>query len=267
MPGLEMVDSAHSCYRRSVHIDDQQGWVEVSHLPEQAQLLVKVSPNLAAHLLPVLARLREQFDLEANPTIIASHLQNDALLARQIAITPGLRVPGAFHPFELAIRAILGQQVSVAGATTISGRLVKAFGKPVQTPWPEISHEFPSAAVLANASVDQIAALGMPGKRASTVIAFARFAADGGLDFSANQNLETVVAQMKSLPGIGEWTAQYIAMRALRYPNAFPAGDLGLQKAAAIKPETRCSEKELLQRSQAWAPWRAYAALLLWQSL
>jgi AraC family transcriptional regulator of adaptative response / DNA-3-methyladenine glycosylase II len=217
--------------------------------------------------MPLLAKVRQQFDLEANPTIIAEHLQDDTLLAQQMERTPGLRVPGSFDQFELAIRAILGQQVSVAGATTVAGRLVQTFGEKIETPWVQVCYLFPSAEKLAQASLDQIAALGMPGSRAKTILSFAQFAAAGGLDMPVGSSLPHVIATMKALPGIGEWTAQYIAMRALRFPNAFPAGDLGLQKAAAVLPELRCTEKQLLQRSQSWAPWRSYAALLLWESL
>ena len=171
-----------------------------------------------------------------------------------------------FQLFELAIRAILGQQVSVAGATTVSGRLVHKFGSPCITPWPEITHHFPSPITLANASLSDIAQLGMPGARANTISHFAQFAADGGLEQLIGKPLDEVVKQLKTQPGIGEWTAQYIAMRGYRFPNAFPAGDLGLQKAVT-ESDVRCTEKQLLAQSLAWAPWRSYAALLLWQSL
>jgi AraC family transcriptional regulator, regulatory protein of adaptative response / DNA-3-methyladenine glycosylase II len=181
--------------------------------------------------------------------------------------TPGLRVPGAFAIFELAIRAVLGQQVSVAGATTVSGRLVRAFGERIDTPFASVTHHFPPPALLAQLPVEEIASIGVPKSRAATIQNLARFALAGGLQQKMGASADTVVADLKTVVGIGEWTAQYIALRALRFPDAFPAGDLGLQKAAAIAPETRVTEKQLLQRAQAWSPWRSYAALLLWQSL
>ncbi|WMW80695.1 AlkA N-terminal domain-containing protein [Undibacterium cyanobacteriorum] len=270
MNGIESIDLQAESYARTVQIGKHQGWIRVQHLPDSQQLGLTVSHGLQPVLMPLIERVRNQFDLEANPTMVANHLQQEPILAAQIARTPGLRVPGTFDVFELAIRAILGQQVSVAGATTVASRLVAQFGQPVvcDTLLPVgLSAHFPSPAVLAEATVDQIAVLGMPGKRAATIIAFAQFAARGGLEFDPHCTLEDVVAELKTLPGIGEWTAQYVAMRGLRFPNAFPAGDLGLQKAMVPGAEQRCTEKELWQRSQAWSPWRSYAALLLWQSL
>lgn len=267
MPGLEHIDLEQQSYQRAVCVAGQIGWIRVKHLPDSRQLSLEVASNMSNILMPLLAKVRSQFDLEANPTVIAAHLEADPLLQAQMARTPGLRVPGAFDAFELGIRAILGQQVSVAGATTVSGRLVRAFGEAVETPWPEVSMRFPLPQTLAAASIEEIAKIGIPKTRAATIQGFASFAAAGGLDMPPGASLEECVARLKQLPGIGEWTAQYIAMRALRIPNAFPAGDLGLQKAAAMAPETRCGEKQLLARSQAWSPWRSYAALLLWESL
>lgn len=265
MPGLEAVDG--STYRRSVRIADKQGWISISDRADKQQLALQVAPSLASVLMPLLAQVRDQFDVEANPQVIASHLQSDPLLAAQITRVPGLRVPGAFEPFELAIRAVLGQQVSVAGATTIAGRLVKRFGAAIETPFADVTHHFPTPQQLTQTSLEEIAALGMPKSRAATVQNLATFALAGGLQKTATLNLDQLVRNLKTVPGIGEWTAQYIAMRALRYSDAFPAGDLGLQKAAALAPDTRISEKQLLQRAQQWSPWRSYAALLLWQSL
>ncbi len=267
MVGIEAVDFMSSSYLRTVKLGDSIGWIRVSHLPQSQQLSLTISAGLHKVLMPLIDRVRNQFDLEANPAMITAHLMKDEALAKQLQRTPGLRVPGAFDGFELAIRAILGQQVSVAGASTVASRLVKQFGEPIDTTYANLTHHFPSPEILAAASIDQIAALGMPGKRAATIKSFAQFTVAGGLSFSTQVPLEELVRQLKTLPGIGEWTAQYIAMRALRYPNAFPAGDLGLQKAVTPEGEPRCSEKALLQRSHAWAPWRSYAALLLWQSL
>lgn len=265
MPGLEaVIDQA---YVRSVQLAGETGWIKVTHLPERGQLALQVAPSLAGVLMPLLARVRTQFDMEANPGVIQAHLESDCLLAQQMARTPGLRVPGAFDIFELAIRAVLGQQVSVVGATTVSGRLVRAFGAPMTTPFAEVTHHFPSVALLAQLPVEEIAKIGVPKSRAATIQNLARFALAGGLQQKIGASADAVVAEFKTVVGIGEWTAQYIALRALRFPDAFPAGDLGLQKAAAIAPETRITEKQLLQRASVWSPWRSYAALLLWQSL
>ena len=266
MPGLEAVVDKNA-YVRSVQMDGKTGWIKVMHLSERGQLALQVAPSLSTVLMPLLAKVRSQFDLEANPTVIQSHLHTEPLLAQQMIRTPGLRVPGAFDIFELAIRAVLGQQVSVAGATTVSGRLVRAFGERIDTPFTGVTHHFPPPALLAQLPVEEIASIGVPKSRAATIQNLARFALAGGLQQKMGASADTVVADLKTVVGIGEWTAQYIALRALRFPDAFPAGDLGLQKAAAIAPETRVTEKQLLQRAQAWSPWRSYAALLLWQSL
>ena len=256
-----------SAYVRSVQLDGKYGWIRVTHLPERCQLALQVAPSLSSVLMPLLARVRTQFDLEANPSVIQSHLASDPLLAAQMARTPGLRVPGAFDSFELAIRAVLGQQVSVAGATTVAGRLVQRFGTGINTPYVGVTHHFPSPALLAQIPIEDIAQIGLPKSRAATVQNLARFALAGGLQNQLGVSKDAMVTQLKTVTGIGEWTAQYIALRALRYPDAFPAGDLGLQKSVALAPDIRMTEKALQQRSQAWSPWRAYAALLLWQSL
>lgn len=271
MRGLEWVDLQQGQYCRSVRISngktEQTGWLSLRHDEDKQQLILALAPALVRHLAPILARVRALLDLEANPLVIAQHLASASLLASPLEKTPGLRVPGAFDPFELAIRAILGQQVSVAGASTIASRLVQTYGQTVSTPWPEVSHHFPLASDLAALSVDEVARLGMPKARAKTLIAIAAWAAQGGLQKQTGASLETVLKELKALPGIGEWTAQYIAMRGLRMSDAFPAGDLGLQKAISRQTGEACSEKQLLALSQAWSPWRSYAALLLWQTL
>lgn len=272
MPGLEAVirEGGQAAYVRSVQLEGYSGWLKVAHVPHKQQLALQVAPQLTPVLLPLMARVRQQFDLEANPAVIQQQLAADPMLAPQIARTPGLRVPGAFDIFELAIRAVLGQQVSVAGASTVAGRLVQRFGAPLATPFGAVTHHFPTPQVLAHSPLDQLAAIGIPGARAATLQNLAQFALAGGLQRQAAADAASMVAQLKTVKGIGEWTAQYIAMRALRYPDAFPAGDLGLQKAVAqlaTPPAVRFSEKQLLQRAEGWAPWRAYAALLLWQSL
>ncbi|MDE2429215.1 MAG: DNA-3-methyladenine glycosylase 2 family protein [Burkholderiales bacterium] len=272
MPGLEAViqENGQAAYVRSVRLEGLQGWLKVTHLPEKNQLALEVAPSLTPVLMPLMAKVRQQFDLEANPAVIQAALEQDGLLAVPIRDYPGLRVPGAFDSFELAMRAVLGQQVSVAGATTVAGRLVQRFGDACATPYGGVSHHFPTPQQILALPLDDLAGIGIPGSRAATLHNLAGFALQGGLQRQASASVETTVAALKSVKGIGEWTAQYIAMRALRYPNAFPAGDLGLQKAAArlsAPASERLNEKHLLQLAQAWSPWRAYAALWLWQSL
>ena len=252
-------------YLRSVRLGAVSGWLRVSHLEARAQLELKASPSLSPVLMPLLARLRAQFDLDANPGVIEAQLRRDPLLAARLETLPGLRVPGAFDAFELALRAVLGQQVSVAGATTLCGRLVQRFGEPFATPFEDVSRHFPQAAMLAATETEAIAAIGIPQARARTVRLLAQFAADGGLQMRPGATLEEAVAKLKTVPGIGDWTAHYIALRALRFPDAFPAGDLGLQKAAA-QDGGRLTEKQLAARASAWSPWRGYAALAFWMT-
>jgi AraC family transcriptional regulator, regulatory protein of adaptative response / DNA-3-methyladenine glycosylase II len=274
IPGVEAVEErngVHS-YVRSVRMGASLGWMRITQVEGRHQLLAQLSPTLAPALMPLVARLRNQFDLDANPEVIEQHLRQDVLLRAQLKRTPGMRVPGAFDPFELAIRAVLGQQVSVAGATTLAWRLVERFGQSCAVslmPSSKVTHHFPQPQTLATADVDEIARIGLPGTRAQTIRALARFAADGGLQMKPGCTLGEAVARLKSVAGIGDWTAQYIAMRALRFPDAFPAGDLGLQKAAARATDNgeRLTEKQLLALAHGWSPWRGYAALLLWHSL
>lgn len=267
IPGIESVHQTRGqdVYVRSVRIGAAEGWLRVTHLPQRCQLAVEASAALAPVLMPLLTRVRAQFDLDANPAVIEAHLRRDAALACRIDALPGLRVPGAFDAFELAVRAVLGQQVSVAGATTLSGRLVARYGDPASTPFPSVTHHFPHATALAAAGAENIAAIGLPQARAQTIANLARFAAQGGLQMRPGIALEEAIARLKSVRGVGDWTAHYIALRALRFPDAFPAGDLGLQKAAA-EEGARLTEKQLAARAGAWSPWRGYAALVLWMA-
>jgi AraC family transcriptional regulator, regulatory protein of adaptative response / DNA-3-methyladenine glycosylase II len=178
------------------------------------------------------------------------------LLASRIEAIPGLRVPGCWDGFELAVRAILGQQVSVKAASTLAGRLVRVFGTPIAAS-PPLTHLFPRPELLAEADVARI---GLPRKRAQTVRALAREVSEGRIVFGQVHNVRDFQARLQELPGIGDWTAQYIAMRALGEPDAFPASDLGLLRYASLD-----HEHELLRRAEAWRPWRAYAAMYLWQ--
>ncbi|HEX3451178.1 MAG TPA: AlkA N-terminal domain-containing protein, partial [Isosphaeraceae bacterium] len=209
----------------------------------------------------VLARVKSLFDLNARPDVIASHLADDARLGCVAATYPGLRVPGAFDGFELAVRAILGQRVSVTAATSLAGRLVGRLGEPIETPVPALHRLFPSPARLASVEELELRSLGISGARAVTISAIARAVLGRQIDLEPSPDPEAVIAKLQELPGIGDWTAQYIAMRALRWPDAFPAGDLGLLKAMGEK-----SVQRLRDAGEAWRPWRAYAAMYLWES-
>ncbi|MBX7113239.1 MAG: helix-turn-helix domain-containing protein [Myxococcaceae bacterium] len=264
IPGVEQV--THGEYRRGVSLQGKHGWLCVRPDMTRNALRAKVSLSLAPVLTTVVARLRALFDLDANPTVIAEHLRQDPVLARSLASKPGLRVPGSFDGFEMAVRAILGQQVSVAAATTLSGRVVQRFGKP---PSPRatadeaaVGWEFPSAARLAKATVGEVAKVGLPGARARTLIELARAVVSGEVSFTPDSAPDAVIEKLVTLPGIGQWTAHCIALRALRWPDAFPAADWGVRKALGVS-----TVKEAEARAARWQPWRGYAVLHLWSSL
>ncbi len=207
-------------------------------------------------------RVRRLFDLDADPLRIATDLGRDPDLARLVAARPGVRVPGAWDPFELAVRAVLGQQVSVKGATTLAGRLVQTFGKPVETTGSQgLTHRFPRADELADADLSGI---GLPRARAATVRALAGAVASGELSLEGPGSLDAM-EELRSIEGVGDWTAQYVAMRALNEPDAFPAGDLGLRRAVS-HVDRIVTAAALARRAEAWRPWRAYAAMWLWTS-
>jgi AraC family transcriptional regulator of adaptative response / DNA-3-methyladenine glycosylase II len=256
--GVEAVDDGK--YRRTVRIPTdgkpQLGWIEVSPSPKKPALRVAIAASLAKALPPVLSRVKALMDLACNPAEVALAL---GPLAKA---HPGLRVPGAFDGFEVAVRAILGQQVTVAGARTVAGRFAAAFGEPLETPFASLNRVFPTAEKISALPYGQIARLGMPGARARTVLALARAVAAGKLDLMPNADIEATLEQLHALPGVGEWTAQYIAMRALAWPDAFPHTDLGVMKALGTK-----DPKRVLAAGEAWRPWRAYAVMHLWNSL
>ncbi len=211
-------------------------------------------------LIGVAERLRRVFDCGADPEVIGAQLARDQGLARRPEAAPGIRVPGAFDGFELAVRAILGQQVSVGRATQLAGRLVATYGKPLARAEGNLTALFPTPSVLAEADLES---LGLPRTRAGAIRALARAVHDGRLALDVPLDPQAVVAGLEGLPGIGPWTAQYIAMRALREPDAFPTSDLGLRRAASDSPRP-LSERELARRAEHWRPWRAYAAMALW---
>jgi AraC family transcriptional regulator, regulatory protein of adaptative response / DNA-3-methyladenine glycosylase II len=254
IPGVEAIDSG--CYRRTISLNGHSGSLGVSLDPGGSALEVRISFPESRWLFLIVEQLRRMFDLSADPHEIAAHLRAGPLLAKRIEAMPGLRVPGCWDGFELAVRAILGQQVSVAGASTLAGRLVRTFGTPI-TATPPLTHLFPTAEVLAEADV---ACIGLTRKRAETIRALALAVSEGRIDFGSVANVEEFQSRLCELAGIGNWTAQYVAMRALGDPDAFPASDLGLLRGASLT-----NERELAQRAENWRPWRAYAAMYLWQ--
>jgi AraC family transcriptional regulator, regulatory protein of adaptative response / DNA-3-methyladenine glycosylase II len=253
---------AGGVYRRTVRLAEGTGWVAVRPAPRHPGVRVELPAHLGAARAAVVARVRRLADLDALPATIDAHLGRDRALAPLVARHPGLRVPGAFDGFEVAVRAVLGQQVTVRGATTLAGRLVERFGAPLATASPALRALFPAPDVLAAATEREIATLGMPGARARTLIALARAVASEGLRLDPPGDPEEAIAQLLALPGIGDWTAQYVALRALRWPDAFPAGDLGLRRVLGAT-SARAAER----RAERWRPWRAYAALHLWTRL
>lgn len=261
IPGIERV--AGDCYSRTIQLEGEQGTVCVRRAEGHALRARIRFPRLSA-LPSIIARLRRIFDLAADPLSIAAHLARDPALAPLVRARPGLRVPGAWDGFELAIRAVLGQQVAVGAAIRLAGRLVAAHGEALAEPYGELSHVFPRPEVLAGAD---LTTLGMPRSRAATLSAVAAAViADPDL-LSGGRGLDEAIERLRSIAGVGEWTAHYIALRQLREPDAFPAADVGLVRALASLEGRRLSSRELIARAEQWRPWRAYAAQHLWASL
>ncbi|MBX3411459.1 MAG: helix-turn-helix domain-containing protein [Pirellulales bacterium] len=260
IPGVECVRDG--AYYRTARVGSQVGWLCVSPIDARHLLAVELDTALATALPAILVKLRQLFDLDARPDLIAAHLAPDPLLATCVATRPGLRVPGAFDSFELGLRAILGQQISVRAASTLAGRFAARFGEPIVTPLACLNRLAPTAQTLANARTSTLAALGLPSARAASLRSLARAVMRRQIDLEPGSDPPATIAQLKKLPGIGVWTAEYIALRTLRWPDAFPASDLGLLKASRMK-----SAGALERAAERWRPWRAYAALHLWESL
>ncbi len=259
--GVERVDGETYC--RSIGLEGAVGSVAVSHLPARRALAVTIRfPSVRA--LPVIvARVRRVFDLGADIETIATHLARDPRLAPLVAQRPGLRAPGGWDGFELAMRAILGQQVSVQAARRLAGILVRLCGEAIPDPSAHggLTHVFPTPERVA---ATDLAALGMPNARRVALKALAEAAANDPQLFRPFGTIEEAIAKLRTIRGVGEWTAQYIALRALREPDAFPASDLGLLKGAAAIDGARPTPAGLLDRAEPWRPWRAYAAQHLW---
>jgi AraC family transcriptional regulator of adaptative response / DNA-3-methyladenine glycosylase II len=263
IPGVEWI-TPEGAYARTLALGETRGRLAIARDPDGA-LWARLSLNRWEDLSPVVARIHALLDLDADPGAIAAVLGADPLLAPRLAAHPGLRVPGAWDPFELAVRAILGQQISVAGARTLAGRLVERLGEPLsgdETTGP--THLFPTPRALANAD---LTGLGLTGARVRTLTGLGQAVADDPSLLDPTAEPGRARDRLLALPGIGPWTADYIALRAFRDPDAFPEADLGLLRALEGQGpwgEGRPSPRQLRDRAEAWRPWRAYAALHLW---
>ena len=256
--GLETV--AAGVYTRSISVDGQHGWISVA--PGEGDWLEVTVDFPEPQALPqIIRRLRGMFDLDVDLQKINRQLMADPLMARLVKARPGLRVPGTWDGLEVAIRAVLGQQITVVGAIRLAGKLVAQYGLPLETPHEGVTHVFPAAQVLAAAD---LASLGMPKSRGRTLSGVAQALLDDPRIFQPKASLKDAVARLIELPGIGDWTAQYIAMRQMREPDAFASGDIGLINALAALEGGPVTARQLLARAEAWRPFRAYAAQHLW---
>jgi AraC family transcriptional regulator of adaptative response / DNA-3-methyladenine glycosylase II len=251
--GMEHVEDGR--YARTFDWNGQNGSVEVGHDAAGRALHVAIEHPDPQGIYDALRRVRQMFDVDADPDAIRRHLQSDPLLRRRVRAAPGLRLPGVWDPAETAVRAIVGQQASVAGARSLLGRLTARFGRLAGPEEAALRLVFPAAAVLMDAPLETA---GLTRARAGAVRAFATAAVAGGLRLDQHEETSAVVERLSQLPGIGPWTAQYVAMRGLGDPDAFPLGDLGLRRATGL------SDRALAERAERWRPWRAYAALYLW---
>jgi AraC family transcriptional regulator of adaptative response / DNA-3-methyladenine glycosylase II len=263
IPGVERVGSHE--YQRTIALGGVQGIIDVRPAASGAAFLeLRVPSAFSPHLHTVAARIGRVFDLGVDPDAIDEHLARSPRLAALVAQRPGLRVPGAWDGFELAVRAVLGQQITVAGATTLSGRLVTAFGEALpRAPLPGLTHLFPTPAALAEADV---ASIGLPRARGETLRALATAVRDQTITLDTPPSPEAERVKLAAIPGIGAWTVEYIALRAFGEPDAFPASDLALRKALRDGDELP-SERAVLALAEPFRPFRAYAALHLWNSL
>ncbi|HWE97221.1 MAG TPA: AlkA N-terminal domain-containing protein [Tepidisphaeraceae bacterium] len=262
MAGVEVADGDR--YSRVIELADAMGSIDVSHAPQHSALRVVVRfPRLDA-LPTIIARIRRMFDLSAEPTAIESALSSDPLLAPLVAARPGLRVPGAWDGFEIAVRAVLGQQISVKAATLLAGRIVAAIGTPVADGMetPGLTHAFPRPGRF---GLKALTGLGMTAARAAAIAGIAAAANADPRLFDPRRDLTEAVSRLCQLPGVGEWTAQYIALRALGESDAFLAADVAIQRRFD-RNGRRPTASQLLAHAQRWRPWRAYAMLHLWMA-
>ena len=248
-PGVERVDATG--YNRSISVKGFTGSIAVAPMGDAHALTVDVAIPDRALIPSIVENVARMFDVDLDPAAVSTALGVDSLLRRSCAAHAGIRLPGAWSPFELAVRAILGQQVSVRAATTIAGRVAEQWGEPVMTEH-GLPRLFPWPATLTDAKLEKV---GIVASRAKTIRLLAHHVIDGTLSFES----PSVIDDLQGIPGIGPWTAQYIGMRALSHRDAFPSGDLVLRRMAR-----NCSARALDKRSQSWRPWRAYAVMLLW---
>jgi AraC family transcriptional regulator, regulatory protein of adaptative response / DNA-3-methyladenine glycosylase II len=261
LKGVEWI--GEDFYARTVHLGAARGWIKVTQATKKNALVLEFTHSLTPVLPGLLSRVRNLFDLNARPDIISKHLGRDKRLAALVRRATGMRVPGAFHGFELGWRAILGQQVTVKAATTVACRFAEAFGDSFLTPHPKLSRLTPAAARVARASIDEIATLGIVNARVKSIhaLAHAQDSPELLLDGGVHHNPDETIRRLAELPGIGLWTAHYIAMRALRWPDAFPKEDIAIRNRLGGVSALQAEEM-----SQAWRPWRSYAVMHIWNS-
>lgn len=257
-------DGQHPCAGRTFRFESGEkahaGWLLARFDETRCQLVLRVSDSLREVLPLVIRRVRAMFDLDADPAAINSILQ------ASFPDAGGLRVPGTLDGYELAVRAVLGQQITVAAARTLTQRMVDRFGEKIETPWPLLTRLFPAPGVLAAASGDALGQLGIVKQRQAAIVGIARAVLENRLQLHGGADVSATIATLKALPGIGDWTAQYIAMRALRWPDAFPAGDVALHKALGVQA-LKNPAKEAERASSAWKPWRSYAVIRAWSGM
>ena len=259
LKGIEHVTD--SSYARTVQLGQAKGWIRVTQSRKTHALIVEFTHTLTPVLPALLRRVRALFDLNARPDLISRHLSKDSRLSAAVKANPGMRVPGAFNGFEMGLRAILGQQVTVRAATTIACRFVETFGEPIVTPIAELNRLTPLPARVERATVDDIARCGIVSARARSIIALAKAQRETGLclDSLGQHHPDESIKRLAELPGIGPWTAHYIAMRALRWPDAFPKEDIAVRNNLG-----GVTAKEAEALSQMWRPWRSYAVMHVW---
>ena len=263
LPGVECVAPDRLSLQRTVRLavagHTHTGWLTVRFDPPNHRLLLHVSDSLQPVLPQVIWRVRELLDLDADPQPINTVLHPD------FPTGDGLRVPGCFDGFELAVRAVLGQQITVAAARTLATRLLERFGEPISTPDPALHRLFPSAQTIAQAEPQALGELGIVRQRQQAILALSRAVASGELDLSGHADLTLTTQGLLALPGIGPWTAQYIALRALRWPDAWPVGDVAVHQALGLNPSRgRAAEQAAARIAAAWRPWRSYAVIRAW---
>ncbi|CAB3770196.1 DNA-3-methyladenine glycosylase family protein [Paraburkholderia solisilvae] len=263
-PGVEAIEDG--AYRRAIEWSGDAGTLQVALHPRKRCLVATIDGAAARHAQALATPISRMFDLHADPRAIGGILANDPWLAPLVDAAPGLRVPGAWSGFELVVRAIVGQQVSVKAATTIIGRLVERAGRRIEDhPHERTAWRFPTPAALARAD---LAKIGMPGKRVAALQGFAQAVADGTVPLDQpSADTATLRSALLALPGIGPWTVEYVAMRAWRDADAWPAWDLVLMQSIAARDPALIRPTQQRTRTDAWRPWRAYAAMHLWNEV